>query len=162
MKFSRQETTVLKAILRTRRGPGSPVLIQEVIKAISYYSRETTKRALVSLAAKGVVALSSHDFPQSITSNERKYFIREQGTGRRRIGGGYDDRYYHAVVIRDDRSLPEEVKNPVRKKPTMKNKTIIKARRVIALTNRTGRRRPHPGKISKSTRDCLLVFIRVY
>lgn len=145
MKFSRQEITVLKAILRTRRRPGAPVLIQDVIKAISYYTKETSKRALISLAQKGVVSLSSHDFPQSLTANERKYFIREKGTGRRRIGGGYDDRYYHAVVIRDDSSLPEEVKNPVRTKRTMKkNKTIIKARRVIALTNRTRKRRRNP------------------
>jgi hypothetical protein len=112
MSLTRSEITVLKAIIRKRRGPGSAVLIADVIKAISYYTKETTKKALISLAQKGVVALLSHDFPQSLKPSERKYFIRERGTGRRRIGGGQDDRYYHAVVIRDDSALPGEAKNP--------------------------------------------------
>lgn len=68
-----REQVIIKAI--THVGQGRTVEVSKVIKAVGY-PRATTKKILVDLANRGVVVLHRHDYPQSLSSVDRKMMIR--------------------------------------------------------------------------------------
>jgi len=148
MKLTDPEQVILKAI-------GSGVAeISRVIKAVGY-PKATVKKVLVRLNEKGIVALHRHDYPQSLTPAQRKVMLRlKDGQGRWS--------YYNAVSMRKrnpkskgktalkttGKALKSLAKgalsagsqilgagatalNPTKRKK--RNKTIIKAKRVVVL-----------------------------
>jgi hypothetical protein len=81
MKLTDQEQVILKAI-------GSGVAeISRVIRSVGY-PKATVKKVLVGLSEKGIVALHRHDWPQSLTPDQRKMMV---GIGRD---------YFNAVSMR--------------------------------------------------------------
>jgi len=98
-----RELTVLKAIAHV--GRGGLALISDVIKALGY-PRATVKKTLIGLSEKGIVSLHRHDYPGSLTKAELDLMVKLKGN------------YYNAVTVR-------------KQNPRRKNKTIIKAKRVV-------------------------------
>jgi hypothetical protein len=144
MKLTDQEQVILKAI-------GSGVAeVSRVIKAVGY-PKATVKKVLVRLSEKGIVTLHRHDWPSSLKPDQRKMMVR--------IGRDY----FNAVSMRKrnpqskgktalkktGRALKGFAKgalsagaqilgagatalNPSQKRKK-KNKTVIKAKRVVVL-----------------------------
>lgn len=97
-RLTDQELVVLRAMNRLDRG--GLVSVRDLIKAISY-PKANTKRILLRLAEKGIVALHKYDWPSTLTRDERKYMI----TARDGRGTLY---YYNGAAIRDGADLPAE------------------------------------------------------
>jgi hypothetical protein len=149
MKLTDQEQVILKAI-------GNGVAeVSRVIRSVGY-PKATVKKVLIRLNEKGAVALHRHDWPSSLTPDQRKLMVK--------IGSNY----YNAVSVmkrnpkqskgktalkKTGRALKgltrgalsagaqilgagAEALNPSRrrKKTTKKrNKTVIRAKRVVVL-----------------------------
>jgi hypothetical protein len=143
MKLTDQEQVILKAI-------GNGVAeISRVIRSVGY-PKATVKKVLVRLNEKGIVALHRHDWPASLKPEQRKLMVK--------IGSNY----YNAVSVmrrnptskgktalkKTGRALKGFARgalqsgaeilgagamalNPSRKRK--KNKTVIKAKRVVVL-----------------------------
>ncbi len=84
MKLTDQEQVILKAIAHV--GHGGLAEVSKVIKAVGY-PKATTKKILARLSEKGIVALHRHDYPASLTPEQRKLMVR--------IGRDY----YNAVSV---------------------------------------------------------------
>ena len=87
---------------------GALVSITEILRVVSY-PHYKTKRIILNLASKGILALHEHDYPSSLTRAERKLLIAVRSSR-----GGLV--YYIGAAVRDPKTLPRIVtENPAKR-----------------------------------------------
>lgn len=95
-----EQQIVINAIEHARDNSHIKALMSiGAVLTASPYRRFQTKRIILELAELGIIALHHHDFPTSVTREERRLMIAlpetMRGAGRRQF------QYFHALAFRE-------------------------------------------------------------